>query len=107
MQSCIGGFFVSAPWGLFGLGNVLFGTADVLLKLALKLLGPALDVLAGVVGDIAQIATDFALHFLGGAFDLVVETSVVQISLVLILHTPSLMKSTCFHTLGTQSTCPV
>ena len=50
---------------------------EVLLDLTLELLNAPFYVLAGVVGGIAQIATDLPFHLLAGPFDLVLDTSFV------------------------------
>jgi len=62
--------------GVIGI-SVPLGLPKILLGLALELFTATLDVLAGVVGGITDIAADASLHFLGGSFDLVLETAFV------------------------------
>jgi hypothetical protein len=69
--------FFALKWSdVIGVG-VSLGLPKVLLGLALELFSATLDVLTGVVGGITDIAADPSLHFLGGSFDLVLETSFV------------------------------
>jgi hypothetical protein len=57
--------------------EVPFGFPEILLGLAFELFSATLDVLAGVVGGVTNVAPDPSLHFLGGSFDLVLETAIV------------------------------
>src|SRR4029078_13250159 len=69
-------FFYCLYLGVIGVG-VAFAFPEILLDLALQLFSTAFDVLAGVVGRIADVASDLSLHLFGGAFDLVLQPSFV------------------------------
>jgi hypothetical protein len=54
-----------------------FTLPEVLLDFPFELFTAPLDVLAAIIGRITQVAAYPALHFLGGAFHLVLEASFV------------------------------
>src|SRR3954471_16464285 len=58
---------------------VSFAFTEVLLDFALHLFGATFDVLAGVVGGVSEVPAKLSLRFRGRSFDLVLETSFIQI----------------------------
>jgi hypothetical protein len=73
---CTGALFCLKRSDVIGI-EVPFGFPEILLGLAFELFSATLDVLAGVVGGVTNVAPDPSLHFLGGSFDLVLETAIV------------------------------
>ena len=51
--------------------------AEVLLNFALQLFSATLDMLAGVVGGVAEVTSDLSLHFLASSFNLIFDASFI------------------------------
>ena len=73
--------------------SVALTLAEVLLDFAFQLFSATLDVLAGVVGSVTQVTANLSFHFFGGAFDLVVDTSFVEICHFLFLRFSQVLAS--------------
>jgi hypothetical protein len=59
--------------------SVAFTLAEVFLDFSFQFFSATLDVLAAVVGSVAEVTTKLSFHLLAGPFDLVLETSFVEI----------------------------